>query len=95
MLTLDAQYLTRTQRAMTAARMATVTMGGDRRSATARRIGLLTAAQAAGMVGVSTTLVVRGKLVLRYGTPDDIAGCDAGLKSVSATAFAIRARQLP
>jgi len=87
---LHRRHLNESQRAMIAARIATLPHG-VRSDRVDRSIDLSTQTQAAQLLNVSTPSVKRARVVLNEGTPELIAAVDAGKVTVSKAAKAAKA----
>ena len=83
------RHLNESQRAMIAARLATLKRGANQH----RPIGLSTEEAAAALLNVAPRTVRRAKLVLHDGTPDEVAAIERGEKAVSAVAKTISSRK--
>lgn len=88
-MNLHRRHLTESQRAMAAAKIATATHGGDRKSDQAANLPLdiphVSQAKAAELLNVSERTVRAAKAVQANGTPELIEAVDAGEVTVSAT----------
>lgn len=85
-LNLKRRHLSESQRGMVAAKIATLTHGGDRRSDQAANLPVVTQAQAAEMLNVSERTVRAANKVEQYAAPELIQAVDSGAVSVSAAA---------
>lgn len=93
------RHLTESQRAMVAAKLATMRNGGDRRSesfsGSIDPLKTVSTEDAAAALNVSPTSVKRAKSVRDHGTDEEKAAVESGELSVSAAAKAIKERQEP
>ena len=88
--------LNASQKGMTAARLATLTRGGDRRSEDFKgSIGGLKIENAAELVGVSEKTINRAKTVLSRGSPELIEAVDNGDLTVFKAAKALEEQKEP
>jgi hypothetical protein len=86
------RHLDESQRAMVAAKLATLTHGGDRANLP---LEVPTQAQAADLLNVSERSVRDARKVLDHGTPDQVQDVEAGKVAVSAAAKQVRAARKP
>lgn len=77
----DRRHLTTSQRAMIAARLATMGQGARTDLAS---IEAMSESDAATLLNVSRSSVQRARKILKEGTPEDIAAVEAGEKAVIA-----------
>ena len=85
-INLKRRHLTSEQRAMAAARLATLKLGANQH----RPIGLPTQEEAAALMNVSTRSIKRARVVLDEAEPEVVAAVDAGNLAVSTAAQAAK-----
>lgn len=90
---LHRRHLNASQRATIAARLATLPRGSNRFTNIDVRIPTTT--KAAQILNVSRDIVQQAKLVLKSGTPEEIASVESGEAAVTTVANQIRAGQSP
>ena len=83
-LNLHRRHLTESQRAMIAAKLATMEHGGDRKSESKDQ--LISRSEAAGMLSVSVPSLQRARVVYTGGAPELVAAVERGDVAVSAAA---------
>lgn len=87
------KYMTKTQRAMTAARLATRPKGFTAQDE--KYANVPTQAEAAKVMGINRDTVVSARIVLTHGTPEEIRMADSGDVALNALVAQIRPRLPP
>ena len=89
------RHMTTDQIAMVAAKLATLEHGGDRRSGDFKTSneGLKSVSKIGEAAGVPETAIDSAKVVLKYGTPDEMEAVESGKAKLRKTADAARARR--
>jgi DNA-binding CsgD family transcriptional regulator len=83
-LNLRRRHLSESQRAVVAAKLATLSHGGDRRSDQAANLPVVTQAEAAELLNLSERTVRTAREVLDHGAPELVRAVERGQVSVSA-----------
>lgn len=94
-MNLQRRHLNESQRAMIAAKVATMLHGGDRRSEQAASLHLVSRASAASMLNVSPRSVASAAQVIDHGAPELVAAVEKGEIAVSTAAEKCRPERSP